>query len=345
MRPLLVLLLAAAVLADEESARYFLTRGERAMEAGRLDEAQKFLERSLGELKDYAPTLLALARLAQRRGKKEDAVKHLEAVLAKKGTALSAEERRAVKDAEELMAQIDAARVAFETLLDGYVDSLLRVASGAEKRNPELAQACYRQILVVKPAHPEALRRAQREPEKEQPKKPAGEPIFNGKDLEEWTGKAPAWTVDAGILHARLEGIAQINRYRKEVEGSFVYECELRLVETLGKDPLVGLLFGGRGPYDHFGVWVWRDAVSLERQPEEGKRSDLQRRGASRLPGRFSRGDWHVYRIAVEEKRITVSLDGKEIFSFAGADRQPGGYVGLWVQDSRVEIRRATLER
>jgi len=310
---------------------------------GRLEEAAKFVERSLGEEQDYLPALVMKARLAQRQGKKAEAIRHLEAVLARKGAANGDDARRAVQDAVELMAKLDVARAEYEMILAGYVDKLLGIARGAEKRSPELANACYRQILAVRSDHPEALRKL-KSPAKAAPK-PRGTPLFNGKDLEGWTGKAPAWRVEDRVLHARLDGVAQINRYREELEGDFELVVELRLIDKMGNDPLVGVIFGGRGPYDHFGLWIFEDSLRLERQTEERKRSGLQRRSVRRMPGKFTRKRWHAYKIVRDSKRITVFVDRKEVFSFAGADRSLDGFIALWVQDSLVEIRSVRLSR
>ncbi|MHC4952353.1 MAG: family 16 glycoside hydrolase, partial [Planctomycetota bacterium] len=83
----------------------------------------------------------------------------------------------------------------------------------------------------------------------------------------------------------------------------------------------------------------------LERQTEEHKRSELQRKSASRLPGDFTRDEWHTYKVVRKDKRIVVYLDGKEVFSFAGADRTLDGFLGIWAQDSLVEIRKIALLR
>ena len=77
-----ILLMTAVVAADEETARYFLDRATSALDANRLDDAEKMFKRSLSEHKDYAPTLFGLAVLARRREQPKLAISHLEACLA-----------------------------------------------------------------------------------------------------------------------------------------------------------------------------------------------------------------------------------------------------------------------
>jgi len=347
VRTLALLLLITPLLADPETADFFLTRAKTALDAGQLEKATKFIDRSLEEEEGYLPALLMKARVALRGGEKAEAIRHLEAVLKKKQTASGAAERRAVAEAEEMIGKLDRARLEFDKLRSEYIDKLLELARESAKRKPKLAEACYHQILAVQPDHAEALRKLQSKSKSKGKAKPRvrGVQLFNGKNLKGWSGEAPSWTVNDRILNARLDGIAQINQYKDEVKGNFEYICEPRFVETMGNDPLIGILFGGRSRYDHFGLWIWDGSLRLERQTGEHARSELQRKSALRLPGDYDREEWHVYKIVHKSKRITVFVDGEEVFSFAGADRALDGFVGLWAQDSLIEIRKITLVR
>lgn len=80
MRVLAALLLASLVFADTETATFFLTRAENAINAGKLADAEEFIERSLAEEKGFLPALVMRARLAQHRGKDADAIRELEKV-------------------------------------------------------------------------------------------------------------------------------------------------------------------------------------------------------------------------------------------------------------------------
>ena len=138
-----ILLMTAVVAADEETARYFLERATRALDANRLDEAEKMLKRSISEHKDYAPTLLGLAELARRRGRPKLAIPHLDACLAQRARKdLTAAERTAIKAAEGMLAVLAAARVEFQRMVDEYVAKLMALAK--KTKNPEVAAECLR---------------------------------------------------------------------------------------------------------------------------------------------------------------------------------------------------------
>ena len=333
-----VLLMTAVVAADEETARYFLERATRALDANRLDEAEKMLKRSLSEHKDYAPTLFGLAELARRRGKPKLAIPHLDACLAQKGRkGLTADERTAIKAAEDMLTVLAAARVEFQRMVDEFVAKLMALAK--KSKNPEIAAECRRMVLLVRPDHKGAKIKPSSAP------KSNGEALFNTKDLEQWTGGDPVWTVADGVMRGELADAANVSRFRREIGGDFVLTCELRVIKNLGRNPLHGIVFGLRGSYDHFGLWMWQDRWALERQTEEYKRSELQRRSFKRYRGKFLASKWHVYRIVRKGKRVTCFVDDQELWSFAGTDRTLDGFVGIWVQERNIEVRRFELKQ
>ena len=57
----LALYVAAPVLADIETAIFFLSRAKSALRAGRLDEAAKYIDRSLSEEAGFLPALVVSA--------------------------------------------------------------------------------------------------------------------------------------------------------------------------------------------------------------------------------------------------------------------------------------------
>ena len=146
-------------------------------------------------------------------------------------------------------------------------------------------------------------------------------------------------------MRGELADAANVNRFRREIGGDFELTCELRVIKNLGRNPLHGIVFGLRSSYDHFGLWMWPDSWRLERQTEEHKRSELQRRSLKRYRGKFLPSKWHLYRIVRKGKRVTCFVDKQELWSFVGADRTLDGFVGLWVQERSIEVRRFELKQ
>jgi tetratricopeptide (TPR) repeat protein len=343
-----LLLLLGASVADEESALYFLSRGRVALEAGDLDRAAEFLEKAVKEKEAYPPTLVALAELEKKRGDREAAMRHLDACLAQRQRGdLSVAEREAVAAAEKLLGEIDEAGAQFRKLLAGHVADLVRLARATKDR--ELATECWRTVLLLEPENAEARDRVSGAAPDAAEGAPAASamkatPLFNGKNLKGLTG-GPDWTVERGILTGRVEGAAIMTRAEVTVAGDFALTCEMRVKEDLGGNPRFGILFGMKGQSDHFGLWMVPDSLCLQRRFEQDRASDLQRHGWTRISEKFSRSDWHVYRIVVEGKRIRCLVDDREVMEFNGPDRALDGPVGLWVQEQEAEIRKFVLEQ
>ena len=331
----LLLLLVVPGHADEETALFFVKKARDAVVHEDYVKAEHWCKRALSEEKDYAPALLALAEIAEARHDREGTVKHLEACIAQDGKGLSDKERDAVAKARSRLKKIDAARFEFQRLANQYVKKLLALARREAKRKPKLARECWRNVLLVDPKNEEAaghLGPADVKPQE-------GTPLFNGKDLEQWAGSAPAWTVKDGHLFGRVPDAANVNRHKQPVKGNYSVICEMRVLEDIGDDPLFGIMFGLRGSYDHFGFWIWPDDWRLEHQTGERERAELARKTFRTHKAKYDRFAWNTYRIDVDGKKITGFVNGNKLWSTSGAIRSLDGHVGCWVQEQSVEIR------
>jgi len=340
----LVLALAAAARADEESALYFLGRAKEALAANDLDKAAEFLEKSAHEKEGYPPTLVALAELAKRRGDRESAVKYLNDCLERRGSGDPTKaEREAFAAAEKMLGELDAAGAQFRKLVADYLADVVRLARNA--KDPAFAKECWRTVLLLDPDNKEARDgMAAADTASRGGAPPAGTPLFNGKDLDGWIDRRSPWSVEDGILRGRIDG-ASANRTEKPLTGDYTLTCEMRVKEDVGGEPIFGILFGMKGTYDHFGLFMWDESWRIERHFEEHRRSDLARCTYKHLSGKFSRNDWHTYRIEVEGKRIRAFVDDREIGDTRAADRGLDGPVGFWLQDLAVEIRSFAVEQ
>lgn len=345
-RPLALLLLLGSVAADDESAFYFLGRAREAIEAGDLDRASEFLEKSAKEKEGYPPTLFAIADVAHRRGDSKTAIRFLEACLEQRQRPdLSFSEREAMEAAEKLLAELDEARAQFKKLVADYVNEVARL--GRTTKDPALARECWRAVLLVDRENAEARERLGGADGRSEsgPKPPAAAvkttPLFNGKNLDGLTPKGPDWSVRGGVLRGRVADAAIMTRTEKSVTGAYTLVCEMRTKEDLAGNPRIGVIFGIKGLWDHFGFWVCSDDLRIFRSTGENQGTNLK---VTEFPEKYDRKDWHVYRIRVDGRRIVCSIDDQEIFAHDAADRDLDGPVGLFVQEQETEIRRFVVE-
>jgi tetratricopeptide (TPR) repeat protein len=338
----LLLLLAAVGRGDEETALYFVGRARSALKEADLSKAEDWLHRALEEEKDFAPALLLCAEVAQRRGRTAEALTHLERCLAQEDSAnLSAEENRAIREARSRLKKLDSARFEFQALVDAHVQKLRALAEKAEEKDPDLARECWHTVQLVQPDSA-AAKRHLGEPGGEKPAE-EGVDLLAGERRSKWTGRGPEWEIKGGNLVGRLADAANVNRYKTEIVGDYSLVCEARMLEDLGKDPVFGILFGLRGSYDHFGFWIWPESWRLEHQTGERDRDELHKRPFRNHKRGYDRFAWNTYRIDVDGGRITGLVNGKKVFSTSGAVRSLDGYLGFWVQEQAVEVRRLLL--
>ena len=338
----LLLLLAAGARGDEETALFFVSRAKGALRDADLTKAEDWLHRALKEEKDYAPALLLCAEVAQRRGRAAEALTHLEACLAQENSAnLSDEEKRAIKEARTRLKKLDAARFQFQEMVENHTSKLLALAEKSAEKDPELARECWRTVQLLDPDNAMAKSRlGDHGGEKLQEE---GTDLLAGEDRAKWTGRGPEWEIKEDNLVGKLPDGASVNRYKREIRGDYSVVCEARVLEDIGKDPVFGILFGLRGSYDHFGFWLWPESWRLEHQTGERERDELHKRTFRTHKRGYDRYAWNAYRVDVEDGRITGFVNGKKVFSTSGAVRSLDGFLGLWVQEQAVEIRKFVL--
>lgn len=338
-----VLLAAAAAAADPESARYFVSRAETARAEGKAAEAKQFLEKALKEQPEFLPAVVGLAGLAAEAGDSRQASSFLDLCFARRDRGgLSEEEKRAVEAAEALYLKIDRAGAEFRKIVDEHVARLAAIAEANRAAKPDVARAACRRILVLQPDHPKA---AALLAALDGGKSGAATPLWNGRDLDGWTGSAPVWEVRGGVLCGRKPYGAAIARARRELGGEYTIECEMRIEEDFREEkdatPSVGVRFGIRGSYSHYGIEIGvADSFQLTQMTGENQVREILTRAHRRVLEDFSPTAWNRYRIAVRGGRVTISVNDAKVFEH---EEKPGtfdGAAGIWLQNRAIEIRR-----
>jgi tetratricopeptide (TPR) repeat protein len=360
MRRATILVLAVLVLgpgsrlaADEDSAAYFTSRGRKALEAGRLDEAAGHFQKALGEAAEFPDAMLGLAEVALARGEKAEAARRLEACLMRCRRGLPVQGVYEVRTrAEELLRKVERPRLEYCLLREEYADRLLSLAQRSEEKAPDLSRRCVDRILKICPDRAEALELRKRLGGGAAPAEAAaaappgkGEPLFNGRDLEGWVGLGLTWQVKDGILTGRASENAYLLRKNRQLEGDYTVEYELRFVKDLGKDPMVSLIFGMTGEHEKWNVLMFKQRCYLEhdhggadRQVRVGKREFFQ------ISGGFDPSAWNRIRVQVRGRKLTCFANGKELFGYASPEEGAfDGMVALVVQDCHFELRRLAL--
>ncbi len=340
--------------ADEDAARYFTERGNRALGDKEYREAERQFTKAIGEQPGFLPARLGLARAAVGLEDRPKAVGILEGILdALEAGGPSSEEEKAVGDAaEKLLKDLDRPRLEYRKLTHAYVRKLAALLERCAKENPDLARRCFVRIVRVAPRHPlvSKLRKEHRILLAEKPggkrgaAKPGEEPLFNGVDLEGWSGKPPIWSVVDGRLTAAVGDSSRVNRYSRFLEGDYTLVFEARLARETGEIPLFGLCFGFRGLYRRYNLFVLRDKFRFSRHEGSAEQeTKLASVAYYQVKGGVDRTAWNRYEIRVRGKKVTCFVNGEEICSHESEDADYDGAPAMLVQDCTAEFRRIVL--
>jgi hypothetical protein len=341
----LLLVLVATARADRESAGYFTSRGEKALAEEKNEEAVKHFEKALSEQPKYLPAMLGLARAANARGEKEEAIRHLlECLDVARNGGLPAEEQEAAWQAEALLKELEPERLEFRKIVDDYVKKLLELAKRYEKTDPELARRCAQRILALLPGHEKALAMAG-----DSAPAAAAAPaaavadesaLFNGKDLEGWDGVCARFKVKDGVLEGSVEDAAYYLRGPKSLEGDYTLVFEMRITKAGADAPKVGLVFGFKGGYERFDVSIFTASFSLGRYNQSTDLVQIDRKTSAEVRPVVILSKWNRYTIQVRGKTATVRVNGQPILTGSAEAKAFDGFPAIVVQNCTAEFRK-----
>lgn len=344
-----VLLIPGTVIADPEAAKFFAERGRQALSEKSFEKAEEQFRKSLSEEAGYLPAILGLAETAYAKGDNDKAIVHLEACLDReRGGVKSPEDAGIFKRASALLKELDRPRLEYREIIENYVDKLMKLCKSSMKESPELARQCLERVLQLCPEYPGAARLAEKlgaSPGGTGQTAREGEKLlFNGKDLDGWTGKPPGWTVNGGVVVALAPKMARYMRMNETIEGDYIVEFEMRVIEDIGIEPIIDMCYGFLGTWERWTVTVSNDQLSIVQFM--GTKAEKKRRYFSlyhQRKNKFDRFQWHTYRIEAKAGMVSLFLDGELEGKREAAPGSLNGTIGVVVQDVRAEFRRIAL--
>jgi tetratricopeptide (TPR) repeat protein len=355
MRPAVLLLLAlsvaaAAVLADEDAARYFTDRGRKALEKKDYEEAEKLFRQALGQHDGYLPAMVGIAEAAIGKGEKDTAIAQLVACLEHAEGAKPSGEAKAARDrAEALLRELDPARLEFRLISEHYVRKLLGLARSHAKKDPGLARRCAERVLKIVPDHAEARKILSGGPPAPKPAptadaKPGEKRLFNGKDLSGWAGRGKEWRVESGAIVCTAVDCALWIRSKEEIKGDYTLGVEMRFRKDMaGGSPRLAVFFGVRSDIDRFALGAFINSVMLDRRQPTAERVKLAKAESYEISSSFDRNQWNLYRMVVEQSKVTVYVNKRKLFTHQAEAGAFDGFVGLVTQDCTGEFRRIVV--
>ncbi|MHC4600647.1 MAG: family 16 glycoside hydrolase [Planctomycetota bacterium] len=328
--------------ADRETAKYFTKRGDKSLRAKEWDKAEESYRRALEEDESYLPARFGLAEALIKSGKQPAGVLELRRIIEdSEKTPPEPAWKRLISKTKKRLEELDASGRALQKILDGYVSAMVAVSKKCMKQDPEVAERALRRILKIRPGSTEAAGLL-----KKMGKSASGDAraIFNGKNLSGWNVGPPDWKVLDGCIIAETPTGGSYNRTELYLKGDFDILAEMKLLKQYpGGPPGFNIVTGIKKDFDWYAVGVFNGRFSWAEQ--EGGRNirNVFQAFPTDLPNGLDIEEWNVFELRCRGDEAVVFLNGKELAREPWAEKRREGYIGLWVQNAKVSIRKFQL--
>lgn len=339
---ILVACAAALSFADRETAKFLGERGEKALAAKDWAGAAGHYRKALAEDATFLPAQFGLGEALVGLGQRDEAIAEFRAFAgaAKALSPLPDGWGSLLQRAEKRLAQFDAAGTELRTLVDRHAAALLSLARKWAKDDPDLAVRAARRALALRPGDAAAAQLIE-----SLGRSPKGEPIalFDGASLAGWIEAVlPTWSVREGAIEGECRDSAYAARTERHFEGDFDVRCEARLLESHeGSGPVFwGVSAAYDGKESGYLLGVLKGALWFEEERGADEALGIVDASPSTLEKPFDPKKWHALEVRLRGGRATALVQGEEVGSAERSPARAGGFVGLKVQNCRVQFRK-----
>jgi tetratricopeptide (TPR) repeat protein len=337
-------LLSGPALADRQAAQFFSGRGDKALQTKDFAGAEEHFRKALEEDGTFRPARYGLAQALVGLGRPADAVAELKAFVAEMRAepAPPVEWRALLAKAEKQFADMDAGSAEIRRIVDRYADELVALARKWAEKDPGTAERAAKRALQLRPGDARAAEILQKVADV-----PKGAPValFNGADLKNWEGELDGYRVADGVIVGDGSAGARVIRSRAAFSEDYDVRIEAKLVEeSKGQDAILALLGCYKGEADFNGLGVInRKIYSYDRTSSKDRRI-LVKTPVAEWKADFDPEQWNVYEFQFRGDEITAVVAGELVGKDVRGDHRRDGFVGLFVQGARVQIRKVEVQ-
>jgi len=333
---------AAFAFADRENAEFLGERGEKALAAKDWAGAEGHYRKALAEDPTWLPARFGLGEALLGLSRRDDAVAEFRAFTAgaKALTPLPDGWGALLQRAEKRLVQLDAAGTELRNLVDQHATALVSLSKKWAKGDPDLAVRAARRALSLRPGDAQAAQLIESLGQSAK-----GEPIalFDGTSLSGWLEAVlPTWSAKDGAIEGSCRDAAYICRSERHFDGDFDVRCEARLVQSYeGSGPVFWALDAAYdGKESGYVLGVLKGALWFEEERGAEESKDIVDASPSTLDKPFDAKEWHSLEVRLRGGRAIALVNGQEIGSTERSIARSGGFVGLKVQNCRVQYRK-----
>jgi tetratricopeptide (TPR) repeat protein len=340
---LLLAVLGAVALGDRETARFFEDRGDKAFRAKDWAAAEEHYRRAISEDGTYHSARFGLAETLLAAGRRDDAVAEFRAFVrdAKPLSPMPDGWGALVQRAEKRLETLDATGNELRGMVDAQCAALVAFARKWAKGDADVAAKALRRVLELKPGHAQATELLE-----SLGRSPKGEPValFDGAGLAGWIeASLPTWSAKDGVIEAGCRDAAYICRHERHFEGDFDVRMEARLLAEYPGAVFFALCPAYDGKDQHYSFGLFRGKFLFEEDLGTDDDRTVAEVSPANLSAKFDPKEWNVFEVRLRGKEAIALVNGEEVGRDARPEGRSGGFVGLKVQNCRVQFRKVEV--
>ncbi len=182
-------------------------------------------------------------------------------------------------------------------------------------------------------------------------KKDDSQPLFNGKNLEDWEGNLDLWRVEDGMIVGDSKGLDH-NEFlaTRKLYGDFELQLEFRLKNGEGN---TGIQFRSKRAPNSTAVTGYQADIGQQYWGclyDEHRRNKILAQAPAELSKVLKKNDWNTYLIRAEGDRITLKVNGLTTVDYREPDPEIAreGIIALQVHSGpamRIEFKNLRLRQ
>ncbi|MFA5794554.1 MAG: tetratricopeptide repeat protein [Candidatus Brocadiia bacterium] len=324
------------LLADDDVAKAFLTKGDEAMKKGDTARALELYQKAAKESPGMPEAHFKCGEAYNKSGEKVKSRASFKKCIAlvSETTLATPAMKEFKKKAEDQLVNLDVSRKEGRVIEQEYIKELINFTKKTRTRDNYLTEKAIKTVLAVDPSNAEAQKMID--------EIKAGaifqrwEPILTDPDMSGWDalGERADWkSGKENEITISTNDSVMISRNKTILENNYAFSLDFKIEKDLARSYGIGLILGIRRTVNLMPLFIFsqNDLRLCRVPPNSSKPEDVK---WDKLPDFYKRFDWNNLRAEVENGALKVYINDKLAMEYKSPDKTVfNGEIGLWAQN------------